>query len=329
MSRIRSIHPGFFTDEGFVSVGVNARLFFIGLGNEADDKGIFEWKPITLKMRIFPADNFDTDQLLGELQAIGKIRRFEVDGKAYGAIRNFRRFQRPKSPNDVHPITVELLDFVGISEEDSCKVLGSNASIYENHQSQVDAFSPDGETHDVETVPFLPTGEISPQMEEGGGKGSISRKEPDGSSLSSSDVQCEQIVEAFNRVAKAFDLPSCRKITPKRRTACRARIRDHGLGPIIEAIERIPMSAFLRGKGGNASWNGANIEFLLRPDTVTKILEGQYDDKPRNPAHEGQHPRSERRTTRQTGERVAARFTEGSDRSLGVVPLLGSCGRDE
>jgi hypothetical protein len=50
MSRIRSLHPGFFTDERLVTTSLEARLLFLGLGIEADDKGIFEWKPVTLKM---------------------------------------------------------------------------------------------------------------------------------------------------------------------------------------------------------------------------------------------------------------------------------------
>ena len=67
MARIRSVHPGFFTDEDLVGTSLPARLLFIGLGIEADDKGIFEWKPITIKMRIFPADNVDVEALLSEL----------------------------------------------------------------------------------------------------------------------------------------------------------------------------------------------------------------------------------------------------------------------
>jgi hypothetical protein len=164
-------------------------------------------------------------------------------------------------------------------------------------------------------------------IKEQGNKGTTEeREEPDGSSLSASD-ECEQVVSAFNRVALAHDLALCVKLTPKRRAACKARIRDHGFGPIIQAIEHIPKSAFLRGEAGN--WKGTNIEFLLRPDTVTKILEGQYDDKPRNQTHDRQHSRHERSTTRETGERVAARYSAGGRGPADVVPLLGPPRRHE
>lgn len=146
MSRIRSIHPGFFTDERLVSTSMAARLLFLGLGVEADDKGIFEWKPVTLKMRIFPADNVDVASCLGELEQAGVIQSYEMDGRKYGAIRNFRRHQRPKTPNDIHPITPEIRTYIGPPSKKPEKPSG-------------------------EGVSFPQKGEKSAQMEDGGGKG--------------------------------------------------------------------------------------------------------------------------------------------------------------
>lgn len=117
MSRIRSVHPGIWTDEEFVTLSAFARLFFMGLWNECDDKGTFEWKPLTLKMRLLPADNIDAAELLEEIASAGCIRRYEIDGKSYGAVRNFGKFQRPKKPNDVHPKTDEILSYCGVSSE--------------------------------------------------------------------------------------------------------------------------------------------------------------------------------------------------------------------
>lgn len=157
MSRIRSIHPGFFTDEDLVVVSMAARMLFLGLGVEADDKGIFEWKPLTIKMRVFPADNVDVATLLEELTGTGAICRYEVNGKSYGAIRNFRKFQKPKTPNDIHPASPEILVFVGLPSETA--------------SDEVTAFPPKGET-------FPPKGEKSFQMEDGGGKRESKRRNP-------------------------------------------------------------------------------------------------------------------------------------------------------
>ena len=67
MSRIRSIHPGLWTDDSFMSLSAFARLLYIGLLNEAWDDGVFEWKPLTIKARIFPVDSVDVPALLDEL----------------------------------------------------------------------------------------------------------------------------------------------------------------------------------------------------------------------------------------------------------------------
>lgn len=145
MARIRSLHPGFFTDERLVSVSVQSRLLFLGLGVEADDKGVFEWKPVTLKMRLFPADNFDIAELLSELEGAGVLQSYEMVGRKFGAIRNFRRHQRPKTPNSIHPITPDISRYVGLDVSVS-------------------------EATEDEPAPFPPKGEKPPQMEDGGDK---------------------------------------------------------------------------------------------------------------------------------------------------------------
>lgn len=112
MSRIRSIHPGLWTDEAFVSLSPMARLFLMGLWNECDDMGSFAWSPLGLKMRILPADAVDAIELLGECVQAGILKRYEVSGKPYGAVRNFCQYQRPKKPNSNHPQTDEVREWV-------------------------------------------------------------------------------------------------------------------------------------------------------------------------------------------------------------------------
>lgn len=118
MPRIRSVHHGLFSDEAFVSCSSFARLLVIGLWTEADDKGTFEWKPLSLKMRLFPAESFNLDEMLALLDELSKgdiIKRYEVAGKVFGAIRNFRKYQRPQKPNDIHPMPNNLREYVGLN----------------------------------------------------------------------------------------------------------------------------------------------------------------------------------------------------------------------
>lgn len=112
MSRIRSIHPGLWTDEVFVSLSPYARLLFMGIWNECDDMGSFDWSPLKLKMRILPADNLDAPATLAEIEAAGCIMRYEHGGKTYGAVRNFCQYQRPKKPTSVCPQTGEVRNWV-------------------------------------------------------------------------------------------------------------------------------------------------------------------------------------------------------------------------
>jgi len=48
--------------------------------------------------------------------------------------------------------------------------------------------------------------------------------------------------------------------------------RDH----INEALQRVAKSPFCRGQS-ERGWR-ADIDWMLRPDTLTKITEGKYDD---------------------------------------------------
>lgn len=114
MARIRSVHPGQWTDEDFVALSPMARLLTLAIRNECDDQGVFEWKPLTIKMRLLPADNLDVADLLRELEENNHVKKFETGGKTYGAVRNFRRFQSPKKPNAIHPLPAEIGSYVGM-----------------------------------------------------------------------------------------------------------------------------------------------------------------------------------------------------------------------
>jgi len=145
MARIRSIHPGLFTDEAFASLPMAARVLLIGIWTEADDHGVFEWKPLTLKMKVFPADAYTQDaveEMLGYLRAAGCIKRVDMDGKGYGLVRNFCLWQRPKKPSYRYPLPGNMRSYVGLK--------GAIPPPVENQ------------------YPTAP--EKAPQMEEGGGR---------------------------------------------------------------------------------------------------------------------------------------------------------------
>jgi hypothetical protein len=118
MARIRSIHPGLFTDEAFLELTracPAAIPLLLGLWCEADDAGSFAWKPNTLKARILPVAPVVIEELLGALLALNFIRKFEIDGQTIGVVRNFVKFQRPKRPIDVHPFSAATRLYAGFA----------------------------------------------------------------------------------------------------------------------------------------------------------------------------------------------------------------------
>jgi hypothetical protein len=168
MARIRSIHPGLWTDEAFVSVSSLARLLHIGIWNECDDMGAFEWKPITLKMRLLPIDNVDVPSLLEELTAANMVARYTVAGRDYGAVRNFGRYQRPKKPKSTFPMTDEMRRYAASEAQSSEPDEDEGGSGSGPASTQETLVPKKAELKVVKAVTVFPSAEIAPQMEDGG-----------------------------------------------------------------------------------------------------------------------------------------------------------------
>jgi hypothetical protein len=159
MARIRSIHPALFTDEAFAGLSMAARVLLFGVWTEADDQGVFDWRPVTLKMRLMPVDNVDVATLLDELSAANVVRKFEEDGRSMGAIRNFCKFQRPKTPKYRPLKSAEVRKYVASSYQNSETVVGHPEPFLQKVEIDI---------AEIETLPQ--NGEMSPQRKEEGGK---------------------------------------------------------------------------------------------------------------------------------------------------------------
>lgn len=122
MARIRSIHPGLFTDELYMSLSMPAKAVWPGLWTEADDHGVFEWKPLSLKARLMPCESIDMAAILAEFVEKGLTINFEEGGKSYGAIKGFCKWQRPKSPTYRFPLPEIAALFVDESARHSEEV---------------------------------------------------------------------------------------------------------------------------------------------------------------------------------------------------------------
>lgn len=102
MARIRTIKPEFFTSEDIVALSPLARLLFIAVWCEADKEGRLRWKPKTMRLRYFPADDCDIEALASELIDAGLVVLYG-DGLAH--VPGFTRHQHvnPRESSSVLP----------------------------------------------------------------------------------------------------------------------------------------------------------------------------------------------------------------------------------
>lgn len=88
----------------------------------------------------------------------------------------------------------------------------------------------------------------------------------------------EDLMAAWNQHAP--HLPKVKCMGRERQRLARHRLHERSLGEWIEVIQRLDRSSFCRGN--DRGWR-ADIDFLLKPDTATKVLEGKYDDRGAEP----------------------------------------------
>lgn len=86
-----------------------------------------------------------------------------------------------------------------------------------------------------------------------------------------------QFVERWNSTT----LPKCLEITRKRITSISQRLENPFFKDNWEqALEKIKVSSFCNGQN-DRKWK-ATIDWFIRPDTVTKIMEGAFDNRSEN-----------------------------------------------
>jgi hypothetical protein len=239
MARIRSVHPGIFTDEAFAGLSMAARVLLIGLWTESDDQGVFDWKPITIKMRIMPVDNVDVPALLAELERADVVKKFQQDGKTFGAVRNFCKYQKPKTPKYRPVKSAEIRNYV--------------ASAY-----------PVSETEEPEPGPFLQNGEMSPQMEEGGGNREEEEEEESTRSVADATRPSADAFEEFWKAYPRREGPNPRKPAEQKFKA----LAKTGVDPemMVAAVKRM------------ASDQARDVGTRFIPQAITWLNQQRWSD---------------------------------------------------
>lgn len=83
----------------------------------------------------------------------------------------------------------------------------------------------------------------------------------------------ESIVEAWN----SLGLSKIKSLQGNRAKELSERLKEHGEAAIMESIENIKKSSFLRGQN-KTCWR-ISFDWLLKPNNFTKVLEDTYRDK--------------------------------------------------
>ena len=91
-----------------------------------------------------------------------------------------------------------------------------------------------------------------------------------------------EIVDQWNKLG----LQNLRSINSNtnRHTSLKARIEEYSYEEVLDAIERINSSSFLKGQN-DRGWT-ITFDWLVRPNNFIKVIEGNYDDKGGGPGGE-------------------------------------------
>lgn len=93
-------------------------------------------------------------------------------------------------------------------------------------------------------------------------------------------VDYKAVVDAFNKAC--ISLPNVREINDRRRKAIHSAAQTvESFGGFPALFEKVEASDFLTGRRG--SWTGCGFDWILKPANLTKIIEGNYDNKADKP----------------------------------------------
>lgn len=88
-------------------------------------------------------------------------------------------------------------------------------------------------------------------------------------------TEVQRVVAAWNQIG--VNPVSRMTASASRYKMIAARIKEYGIDDVLQAVEKIKGSTFLRGE--NKSGWMITFDWFAKPNNFLKVLEGQYDDK--------------------------------------------------
>ena len=90
-------------------------------------------------------------------------------------------------------------------------------------------------------------------------------------------VSCQQIADLYNDTCVSF--PRLKTLSETRKKAIKARLRVYSLEDFKTLFTKAEASDFLKGSN-DRNW-AANFDWLIKDSNMAKVLDGNYDNKPK------------------------------------------------
>ncbi len=88
-------------------------------------------------------------------------------------------------------------------------------------------------------------------------------------------TNCQAVVNSFNSICKS--LPKVQKLTDTRKRKIKSTSKLLGKMTFEDVFFKVESSDFLSGRNGK--WTACCFDWILNPTNLTKIIEGNYDNK--------------------------------------------------
>lgn len=263
----------------FFSMSIKSQLLYFHIGLLVDDDGFSN--NYRMYMNVINAD----EENLYELQKLGYIYVFE---SGVLVVRDFLQSNQLRKDRYNETIYKDELSLINVR----------NKRYYINEKNMATIWQPDGNQVATDGLPLVNTDKIRLD------KISLDKKSSD---KDSRDVEVKDENHEFknnsenedeeikNNNSKKLSKESLEKILDKwnnldvnipkvqalnsntqRYQMLRARINEHGLEKVLEAIDKIKDSNFLKGYVNDFR---ITIDWFVKPTNFIKVLEGNYSDK--------------------------------------------------
>jgi hypothetical protein len=272
VARIRTIKPEFWKDQRTAKWPALSRLAYVALWNESDDEGRLRADPVYLRSTLFPYEpDLDMTEVLRPLIESKRLVIYEDEGETFGFLPKFRQHQTISNPSDSKLPPPPKAPPVTLQE-------------------------------DYRSPPV----ELLLGRE---GKGRERNREGKGESLAADAAppltEASELQAIWNQHSPP--LPAWRELSKSRKVQALARLRERPLAEWAAVIERIAASSFCSGSN-DRTWR-ADPDWLLKPGTAGKVLEGKYDDRKRATSNGARipHDDGERQLTRAEASALQAK----------------------